>query len=409
MGSKPNDISSFFVAGVNYKKTDALMRSEFAINDEQYAAVLKLAQSAGMNELFILSTCNRTEIYGFAENAYLLIDLLCSQTKGSKDIFTELAYVKNGVDAVEHLFHVGSGLDSQILGDYEIIGQIKQAVKFSKQHNCINAFTERLVNCVLQASKAIKNKTELSGGTVSVSFAAVMCIKEKYPMIGDKKILLIGTGKIGRNTCKNLVDYLSTKNISLINRSNEKSFLLAEAMGLVSESYEHIQEEIKKADIIIVATNADEPVIRKVDMIGCGQKLLVDLSIPNNIEVTVKELAQITLVNVDDLSKINDVTLQKRKGEVPRAKELMATYIVEFLEWLDMRRHVPLLKAVKNKLNEIHSSDLFAGANSLVSTVDSEEKIQLVINGMATKMRNHNRQGCYYIEAINDFISGGIR
>ncbi|MBS1935889.1 MAG: glutamyl-tRNA reductase, partial [Bacteroidetes bacterium] len=169
MGNKSIDISKFFIAGINYKKTDAAVRGQFAISNEQYLQILSLAPSYGVHELFILSTCNRTEIYGFAENVSQLIDLLCTQTKSSKELFINSAYIKNGISAIEHLFNVAAGLDSQILGDYEIVGQIKQAVKFSKEQNFIGAFMERLFNCVLQSSKAIKNQTELSGGTVSVS------------------------------------------------------------------------------------------------------------------------------------------------------------------------------------------------------------------------------------------------
>src|SRR6478735_5832123 len=122
-GHSSKDISKFFVAGINYKKTDAAIRSQFAINEEQYATLLTLAPSYGLHELFILSTCNRTEIYGFAEQANQLIRLLCSQTEGNETTFSQLAYIKKGTAAVEHLFSVGAGLDSQILGDYEIVGQ----------------------------------------------------------------------------------------------------------------------------------------------------------------------------------------------------------------------------------------------------------------------------------------------
>ena len=246
MGNKPTDISKLFIAGINYKKTDTSVRGQFAINNDQYDAILSLATSYNSSGLFILSTCNRTEIYGFAENASHLINLLCTQTKSSKEIFTELAYVKNGTDAIEHLFNVAAGLDSQILGDYEIVGQIKLAVKFSKEHGFINAFTERLVNCVLQSSKSIKNNTGLSGGTVSVSFTAIQCIKQKFTSVADKKILLVGTGKIGRNTCKNLVDYLDTKNITLINRSEDKAYSLAEEMNLLSAPYHNFEKEIRE-------------------------------------------------------------------------------------------------------------------------------------------------------------------
>ena len=191
-----------------------------------------MAPQYGIKELFVLSTCNRTEIYGFAENAANLCELLCTQTQGSLANFIEMSYIKNGRQAIEHLFDVAAGLDSQILGDYEIIGQIKQSVKFSKQNNFIGAYLERMVNGVLQSSKAIKNTTELSGGTVSVSFAAIQYIKEHITNLADKKILLLGTGKIGRNTCKNLVDYLQTKNITLINRTETKAAELATELGL---------------------------------------------------------------------------------------------------------------------------------------------------------------------------------
>ncbi|MES1226894.1 MAG: glutamyl-tRNA reductase, partial [Bacteroidota bacterium] len=167
------DISRFFAAGINYKKTDASRRGLFAINNDQYRIILQKAAETGARELFILSTCNRTEVYGFAENVDQLIQLICNETAGNIEEFKQLAYIKKGVEAVDHLFHVGAGLDSQILGDYEIVGQLKNAVNLSKENGFIQAFSDRLVNAVLQSSKEIKNQTALSGGTVSVSFAAV--------------------------------------------------------------------------------------------------------------------------------------------------------------------------------------------------------------------------------------------
>jgi len=231
MYTPDQDISKFFIAGINYKKTDASIRGEYAVSQEEYEAILSASPAFGIHELFILSTCNRTEIYGFAPDAFQLMQLLCGQTKGNMEVFMSKAYIKNGVDALEHLFDVGAGLDSQILGDYEIVGQLKQAVKFAKERSRIGSFTERLVNAVLQSSKTIKNQTALSGGTVSVSFSAIQYIRQKIKQIGQKKILLVGVGKIGSNTCKNLVDYLHTRNITLINRTPEKAAALAEECG----------------------------------------------------------------------------------------------------------------------------------------------------------------------------------
>src|SRR6185437_4214759 len=159
---------------------------------------------------------------------------------------------KRGMDAIEHLFLVAAGIDSQILGDYEIVGQLKQAVKFARDRNYIGPFLERMVNCVLQSSKSVKNQTELSGGTVSVSFAAIQYIREKFTELSDKKILLIGTGKIGRNTCRNMVDYLGTRNITLMNRTAERAAELAAETGVGYSSLEQLGQQVSAADIILV-------------------------------------------------------------------------------------------------------------------------------------------------------------
>lgn len=404
----PKEINSFFITGINYRKTDAAIRGQFAISQDQYITLLQQAPSFGVTELFIVSTCNRTEIYGFAENAAQLARLLCTQTEGSPETFSQLCYTKQGLDAIEHLFNVGAGLDSQILGDYEIVGQIKQAAKIAKQHDRIDAFTERLLNCMLQSSKAIKNNTSLSDGTVSVSFAAVQYIREHITHIMDKRILLLGTGKIGRNTCKNLVDYLGTKNITLVNRTEEKASLLADELHVKAAPLESLEQQIQEADIILVATNAEEPVILTSQLRNNGEKLIIDLSIPHNVEPGAKELPQITLVNVDELSKMKDETLARRQAEVPKAKIIIAEHMADFSEWYQMRKHVPVLKAVKTKLKEIHTSPLFIPLyNHPGYKTNADEKIQRVINGMANKLKEQNQKGCHYIEAINEFIATG--
>lgn len=399
------DITKFHIAGINYKKTDAALRGQFAIREKQYKIILEEARENGLNALFILSTCNRTEIYGFADDPSQLINLLCKQTTGSKEIFTELAYIKSGKEAIGHLFNVSAGLDSQLLGDYEIVGQIKTAVKFAKKYECIPALMERLVNTVLQSSKAIKNQTGLSEGTVSVSFAAIQYIRDHINSVADKKILLLGIGKIGKNTCRNLVDYLETKNITLINRTEEKASALAREMGLRYATLDELPAQVAKADIILVATASTEPTILFKHLEGQGNKLILDLSIPYNVEPAAQVLSNITLVNVDELSKLKDETLEKRVAEIPRATAIIAEHIAEFMDWYEMRRHVPVLKAVKTKLNEIHNNPLFIPLYQQHSAINTEEKIQRVINGMACKMRTQNQKGCSYIEAINEFIA----
>ncbi len=398
-------IQQFFIIGINYRKTDAAIRGLFAVNQDQYAAILENAAQQNLNEVFVISTCNRTEIYGLANNAETLIDLLCEVTTGDKKTFTERCYIKQGMLAVEHFFSVAAGLDSQILGDYEIVGQMKIAVKFAKERKMIGAFTERLFNTVLQSSKAIKTETELSSGTVSVSFAAIQFLKEYVINIQNKKIVLLGTGKIGRNTCKNLVDYLGTTDITLINRSEDKAIELAKELNLRSVGMEVLNEEINLADVIIVATNSDLPVITKNILPQSKEQVLIDLSIPNNIDPVCKTISRITLVNVDDLSKINDITLQKRMAEIPKAKSIIAQHINEFCEWNNMRKHVPVLKAVKQKLINMQQCNLFLSLQTELQPAFAEVHAQKAVNVMATKMRHQNLPGCFYIEAINDYIT----
>lgn len=404
-----NNISEFYVAGVSYKKIDAEIRGQFAISNEQYLSLIQKAPAFGIQEFFILSTCNRTEIFGFAHDVQQLINLLCSETIGAASTFKSVAYIKGGEQAVTHLFEVGAGLDSQILGDYEIIGQIKTAVKFSKEHGFIGAFLERLVNAVLQSSKAIKNQTALSGGTVSVSFAAVQYIREHVANIKDKKILLVGTGKIGRSTCKNLVDYLETNNITLVNRTMDKARELADELGVAHANTEELDALIPGSDIIVVASNAEEPIIFANQLQSLRPKLIIDLSVPCNVEKSVNRLQHIQLVNVDQLAKLKDETLARRQAEVPKALAILATFIGEFIQWYEMRKHAPVLKAVKTKLLEIHSSRLFLQLYPLppAQKLYTEEKIQRVINGMASKLRAQNQRGCHYIEAINEYIATG--
>jgi glutamyl-tRNA reductase len=260
------------------------------------------------------------------------------------------------------------------------------------------------VNSVLQSSKSIKNHTELSGGTVSVSFAAVQYIREHLKGENGKKILLLGVGKIGRNTCLNMVDYLNTKNITLINRSPEKAADLAAELGLQTACLDQLEQEIAKADIIVSATNADKPVILKRHLEGRGEKLIIDLSIPYNVENEAQALPNLKLVNVDELSRMKDETLKTRLREVPKAKAIIAEIMEEFTDWSDMRRNVPMLRELKSKLKELYSHPVYIMHHGNGHTcIDTH--IQRVLNSTAGKIKVRNERGCQYITALNEFIS----
>ncbi|SHM89574.1 glutamyl-tRNA reductase [Chitinophaga jiangningensis] len=411
--SHSKEIANFHIVGINYKKTDAAIRGLYAINPAQYQQLLEHARTVQLDDLFVLSTCNRTEIYGFAASPGQFIDLLCSQTNGDRDQLLEMAYTKSGEEAIKHLYQVGTGLDSQILGDYEIIGQIKNAAKFAKNEKALGSFLERLVNSVLQVSKLIKTETGLSAGTVSVAFATVRMLERMVPDIRDKKIVLLGVGKIGRNTTKNMIDYLGVKEVTLINRTLLVAEEFASQHGLKYAPYENMLPVIHDADVILVASNAPHPTLLAEHLQNTTPKLVIDLSIPFNVDPAVAELEHISLVNVDELSKVQDETLQNRLSEVPKAIAIIGEHMEEFLYWYKMRKHAVVLKAVKEKLHEIHMREIQQQKNGAAYNLEDIEQvsgriIQKMINLMAGKVRKETDKSDLYISMINDIFETGV-
>lgn len=255
--------TTFYAIGLSYKKADAEIRGRFSLDSDAKQNLLDQAKKENIEALVLTSTCNRTEIYGFAEHPFQLIKLLCDNSQGTVEDFQKVAYVYKNQEAISHLFKVGTGLDSQILGDFEIISQLKIAFNESKKKHLMNAFLERLINSVIQASKKIKNETEISSGATSVSFASVQYIFKNVEDISNKNILLFGTGKIGRNTCENLVKHTKHEQITLINRTKDKAERLARKLDVVVKDYADLQLEIQKADVLVVATGAQNPTVDK--------------------------------------------------------------------------------------------------------------------------------------------------
>lgn len=394
----PESYTSFFVTGINYKKADAGVRGRFSIDHNQYKNLLNCADDRA--RFFIVSTCNRTEIYGFATCPHALADFLCSATQGSLKSFAESSYTFQGIDAINHLFSVASGMDSQIVGDYEIVGQIKQAVKLSKEAGKMNAFLERLANEVFAASKAIRTNTAFSSGTVSVSFAAIQFIKKMNNLPDTKHILLIGTGKIGSITCKNIVDYLPGSTVTVVNRTNDKAAELARSHKVNFERFENLQHCISSSDVVIVATQADEVVISKSLLGGRYPALFIDLSVPCNIASDVQELPGTVLINVDALSKISDDTLELRKKEIPGVKAIIGRNVEAFLQWHQHRAQVPVLHLVKSHLQALSNE-----CGRKMDT-DNSKSIQKTINGLAMKMRENPTPGCHYLNALREYMDG---
>lgn len=379
--------TTFYAVGLSYKKADAEIRGKFSLDDNAKENVLIQAQKEGIEALIVTSTCNRTEIYGFAQHPFQLIKLLCENSQGTVEDFQKVAYVYKNQEAVSHMFRVGTGLDSQILGDFEIISQIKSAFVQSKSLNLANAFMERLVNAVIQASKRIKNETEISSGATSVSFAAVRYIFNTVEDIANKNILLFGTGKIGRNTCENLVKHTKHEQITLINRTKDKAERLAKKLDLIVKDYADLQVEIQKADVLVVATGAQNPTVDKTILNLKKPLLILDLSIPKNVNENVQDINDVTLIHMDHLSQMTDETLENRKKHIPAAEAIIEEIKDEFISWTKQRKFAPTIHALKEKLNSIKDGELNVQRKKMANF--DEEQAELISARIIQKITNH--------------------
>lgn len=349
----------FFNVGISYKKADAETRGKFSLSKENQVALLHKTKKIGVTGAFVISTCNRTEIFGFANRPCLLMELLCDFSEGTNKELVNIANINKEEEAIQHLFRIGTGLDSQILGDYEIVGQLRKSFKLAQDLKTTNAYTERLINSVLQASKRVKNETKLSSGTTSVSYAAVQYIIKNIPDYNTKNILVFGLGKMGKHTCKNLAEYTQNNSITLINRTENKTTEFVNQYPSIKKALiENLQEEVENADVLVVSTGAEKPTITKKHIANNKDLLILDLSMPENVSHDVLENDGITLVNVDELSKVTDETLAIRLAEVPIAEKIIETHKTEFQEWLSHRKLTPAIAFLKQSLETIKNDEI---------------------------------------------------
>lgn len=328
--------AKFVVVGVNFRNTSLEVRSRFALTADSIRKMYENTPSHVLNSYFVLSTCNRTEIYALTNQPELLLRLF-SLLKGiTYNEVRQYSFIKKGDDAIKHLFRVASGLDSQILGDHEIIGQLKNAFTLAKSYKKTSGFMEKLYNSSLQVSKQVKGRTSISNGTTSVSYSVIQLLKQT----GEQKplhVCLLGLGKIGTLTLKNIKHYMPQHRVTLINRDAAKAMEAATEHSVNYASFGEKAEILKGADVLIVATGADEPVICKGNLEGTPVKLVFDLSVPSNVSTDVREISRLTLYNIDELSHLVNQTIAQRKAEIPVAETIIEEHFAGLKEWEERR------------------------------------------------------------------------
>ena len=393
---------SLHIIGISYKNASALLRGKYSLDFQNSKKLLFDAKKGGIKSIIVNSTCNRVEIYAQTNNPQTIIKLLCKHSLGNQEDFKCFGYILKDDDAINHIFRVGTGLESQILGDFEIIAQMRKSFKISKEKGLISPYFDRLFSSVMQASKRIKNETELSSGATSVSFAAVRYILDNVSNLKSKKILLFGVGKIGRNTCENLVKHTSNKQITLINRTQDKARKIAGKFKLIVKNISKISDEIRNTDILIVATASTSPTITEKIVSTSKRLLILDLSLPKNVDEKLKLRPDINLLDLDYLSTITDKNLKKRKQYIPKANAIIHETKQDFNNWVETRKYAPTVNALKTKLKKIQDNkiNVLKKKSSILSEENVLEVGDHLIQKITNQIANHLKESKEFEEEL---------
>lgn len=354
-------------------------------------ALAALRQSTGAEESVIISTCNRTEIYAQAEDLQLhkIVAWLADFHGLEEDILSQNSYSHFQQDAVKHIMRVASGLDSLILGEPQIFGQVKQAFTSAKDSGSVNGSFERLFQQTFSVAKKVRSETEIGANAVSVAYAAVQLAKHIFSSLQKTTVLLIGAGETIELVARHLRD-LDVKAIIVANRTLERARLIAEPLGGKVLTLAQIPHNLHLADIVISSTASQLPILGK-GMVESALKqrrhkpmFLVDLAVPRDIEGEVTELDDAYLYTVDDLQHIVEQNLASRQSAAVEAEKLIAVQVQTYMNWTQSQESIDLLRDFRQQ-SELQRDKLQARAlHQLAEGKDAEQ----VIIELANKLTN---------------------
>lgn len=323
---------NLIVAGVSFKTTELISRSRFAFNAESCVDVYSNTPSD--LSFFILSTCNRTEVYAWTTDPDRATEILRRQGQCIDDECNRSIYLKCGEEAINHFFRVASGLESQIVGDYDIISQIKTAFRGAKEAARTNGILEKMFNFALQASKDVKNSTAFSDGTLSVPYAVV---KQLFGRIDINTITVAGAGETGELVVKYIRKYLPYSSIRLVNRHEERLQSIGSKYDLMQFPMTALRQSVMDSDVLVVATNASAPIVDRNHITGSSLKLVFDLSVPRNVSPDVYRMSSINVLDIDQISEGIQNNMNARLSEIPKVEHILSLYAAEFSDWMKRR------------------------------------------------------------------------
>lgn len=386
---------SFVVIGLNHRTSPVEVLEKVMVSDDAIGKVLHgLSMRDDIREAVVLSTCNRTEVYAVVERfhaAFADIRDFFAATSGlpSSDI-TPLLYSQHDESAISHLFEVVSGLDSAVLGEHEIVGQVRTAWEKAMSEGVAKTTLNSLFRHALEAGKRARTDTEIGRSTASVSHAAVEMAHDIVGSLTDKRVVVIGAGDMGEGVATALSR--AGASVTVINRSTERAETLADKLGAQLAPFAELESQIGATDVIVACTGAGHTIIDQAMVSrsrGDSERplLIVDIALPRDVEHSVGELPGVTLRDLDDLGQWAARGIEKRAGEVERVREILSEEIERFVIEQAQRQAAPLVAQLRNAAEQIRAAEMERFSARLAGLSEEQrEVVESITRGIVAKL-----------------------
>jgi glutamyl-tRNA reductase len=354
------------VVGLSHKSAPLHVRESLAFPKERLADALgRLRAEAGLGEAMILSTCNRVELYVGAADASAtdrIEEFLAAWHGRSRADLAPYLYSVEGDEAIRHAFRVASSLDSLVIGEPQILGQVKEAYEAAEEARSLGTALGGLRNRSLAAAKRARTETGIGKNAVSVSYVAVELARKIFGSLKDRAVLIVGAGKMSELSARHLVTGGARATV-LGGRSFERAEELAASLGGRARPFETLRDELAKADIVISSTGAPHVVIAREDVLVALRSrqrplFLIDIAVPRDVDPTVRELANVFLYDVDDLKSVADANLRERRKEAAAAEAIVEGEVQAYLEWQKSLEVAPVVSQMRQRAESIRREEL---------------------------------------------------
>ncbi|HIW32172.1 MAG TPA: glutamyl-tRNA reductase [Candidatus Paenibacillus intestinavium] len=373
------------VVGLNYRTAPVEVRERFALAEEQLTeALIKLKSTTSIMECVIVATCNRTEIYAIVDRAQICghyVRLFMEQWFGlPREQFTNSLYMYEDHEAIEHLFKVTSGLDSMIIGETQILGQVKQAFLEAQQLKTTGTVFNMLFKQAVTLAKRAHSETRVGELAVSVSYAAVELGKQIFGNFANKRVMIFGAGETGELTAKHL-HANGASQINVVNRTLEKAKQLAAQFDGIAYNFEQANEQMQHVDIMISSTAAKQFVLTAADVQAIMAKrrskplFMIDIAVPRDFDPSIATIDNVFLYDIDDLHGIVESNLAQREQEAAKINVMIQEEIALFDSWYKTLGVVPLIRGLQTKAAKVHEETMVSLSNKLPNLSEQELKV----------------------------------